>query len=280
MRSRSSNRLLGKAAVSTYGPLLAIIAVVVGGIAAKNILGDITGPDGAALFYRELDADLLDDYGSVIAVAHNAGGHTQTAQLAIEHNADVIEIDVASNSTTLYAAHAPPKFVVPSALTASSLNQAWRAAAEHATVMLDLKQSSRSFLVRVASFLHSRPTSHVFVVSRSRSALAFLDREVPQATLLYSVAARSALDSALNDEEFVSVVDGISAASGILDEATIGALEERSLMSFAWVVNRIDRVNELVSHGVDGIITDNLALLELLGDDRNEEPGPDEPSES
>lgn len=276
MRSRRHNRSFTKAAVSTYGPILAIIAIVFGGIAAKNILRDITGSNDDPLFYRELDADLLDDYGAVLAVAHNAGDSPKATQLAIEHNADVIEIDVASNSTTLYAAHAPPKFVVPSALTASSLNQAWRTAAEHATVMLDLKQSSRSFLVRVASFLHSRPTSDVIVVSRSRSALAFLNRELPQATLLYSVSTRTTLDSVLHDQEFASVIDGVSAASGLLDESTIGALKERSLMTFAWVVNRIHRVNELVSHGVDGIITDNLALLELLGDDLNEEPEPPE----
>lgn len=266
MRSHTDSGSFLETAVSAYGPLVVIIAVVFGGIAAKNVLGDLTGSNDTLLFYHELDSDLLDDYAGVIAVAHNAGDSPETARLALEHHADVIEIDVTSSSTTLYAAHSPPKFVVPSALTAMSLGEAWANASGSSIIMLDLKQSSRSFLVRVASFLQSRPASDVIVASRSRSALKFLDREVPQATLLYSAASRAALDQLIGNDDLASFADGVSIASGLLDEQTMSELEARDLIAFAWVVNTIPRVNELLALGVDGIITDNLALLELLGD--------------
>lgn len=258
-------------AISIYGPLIMIAAVVFGGIAVKNVVGELMGSDEPLLFYGRLDEDLLDDYKGVIGVAHNAGDNRETTLLAIEHHADVVEIDVVSSSTTLYAGHSPPPEFAPPGSSTTSLATAWRNASEGPAVLLDLKESSRIFLVRVASFLNSRPSSDVIVVSRSRSALEFLDEQLPEATLMLSVATSGALANVIEDAELASLIDGVSAASGTLNSETIAELKERDLLVFAWVVNRIGRVNELVAGGVDGIITDNLALLELVGDPGDEE---------
>lgn len=249
-----------------------LLAVVFGGIAVKNISGQIFGDGEPLLFYGKLDDELLADYKGVLGIAHNAGDSTRTTLLALEHNADVIEIDVVTSATTLYAGHAPPPEFAPPAGTVTSLDSAWSRSIENAEVMLDLKSSSRSFLVRVASFLHSRPSDSVIVVSRSTSALQFLDEEVPGATLMLSVATTSSLNRVLEDDALASMIDGVSAASGVLNDDNVAQLKDRDLLVFAWVVNRIGRVNELVAAEVDGIITDNLALLELFGDTDEPEP--------
>ena len=51
--------------------------------------------------------------------------------------------------------------------------------------------------------------------------------------------------------------------------ATFKAREQRII---AWTVNDLARVNELVRLGVDGITTDNLAILSLLGGRERTEP--------
>lgn len=262
------------ATISIYGPLLMILAVVFGGIAAKNAVDAIIGNDEPLLFYGRLDDELLGDYKGVVGVAHNAGDNANTTNLALEHKADVIEIDIVSSTTTLYAGHSPPPQFAPPATRVISLTTAWRNADQGPAIMLDLKETSRSFLVRVASFVQSRPSPDVIIVSRSVSALEFLDEEVPEATLMVSIASRDSLRRVMEDDRLHDAIDGVSVASGLLDQGVIEELKARDLAVFAWVVNRIPRVNELVAAGVDGIVTDNLALLELFGD-TDEEGAPE-----
>ena len=242
-----------------------IAAVVAIGWAVRD--GHLLRTGASNLFFGELEGDLLDDYRGVVGVAHNAGDRLANARLALEHGADVIEIDVAASQSTLYASHTvPPQLARPSTFDAPTLHDSWRLASERPVVMLDLKQSSRSFLSRVVTFLHSRPSANTILVSRSPAALEFLAAEVPEATLLLSSPGRSQIDLVLRDDELASRIHGVSAFSGVLDEATIAQLKERGFVIYAWVVNRMPIVNELVAAGVDGIITDNIAILRLLSD--------------
>jgi hypothetical protein len=264
MRASAESERFSRTAIRVYGPILAIIAVVIGGVGARHLLDGVFGRDETHLYLGEIDFDLLDEYEGVLGIAHNAGDDEGAARLALEHQADIIEIDVVSSATTLYAGHtAPPQLVgTRGALT---LSDAWDIATQRPIVMLDLKESTRSYLLRLAYFLHSRPSSGTIIVSRARVALEFFDAEMPDATVMLSVASQAGLDRLLSDQEFYTLVDGVSIEAELLTEDAIAALKARDLTILAWVVNTIPRVNELVDAGVDGIITDNLAILRLLG---------------
>lgn len=257
--------LSSRAALRVYGPILATFAIIALAWLLRDDLDRALNDDGE-LFFGEIDSDLLDDYRNVLGVAHNAGNLAGPAQLAIEHNADVIEIDVVASAESLYAGHEPPpRLVAPPSQSAIPLALAWEASREADYVMLDLKQSSRSFLIRLAAFLHTRPSDNTYIVSRSSSALRFFAEETPRATLLMSIASKGALDRLLAGDDLPSTVHGVSVFAGLLDEETMTELKARDLTVFAWVVNTLPQVNELVAIGVDGIISDNLAILQLLG---------------
>jgi len=74
----------------------------------EEIAEEITTGRRPTQFRGELAADLLDDYGAVFVVGHNSGGTIAATRQALDHGADVIEIDVASLDGTLVSAHFPP----------------------------------------------------------------------------------------------------------------------------------------------------------------------------
>ncbi len=59
----------------------------------------------------------------------------------------------------------------------------------------------------------------------------------------------------------------------LVDFEMMSWLDARGIGAFAWTVNDIDRVNELIRLGVTGITTDNLAILSLLGGQAKNVPG-------
>ena len=66
---------------------------------------------------------------------------------------------------------------------------------------------------------------------------------------------------------------GITVRESLVNFEMMSWLDERDIRAFAWTVNDIQRVNELVGLGVAGITTDNLAILSLLGGQSDSKPG-------
>jgi hypothetical protein len=224
-------------------------------------------------FNGHLEADLLDDYGLVFVIAHNAGDHAETAQTALDHSADAVEIDVIMTGGRLYAAHAvPPKLIGAWLFRGPRLEDAWEIVAMADAVALDLKDDSPEYEDALVAFLAERAHEQVVLMSRSLESLMRLNERLPNAHMYLSVPNRDAFDRLVAAHELAPQLDGISMQHGQITDDIMATLKASDQRIIAWTVNDLPRVNELVRLGVDGITTDNLAILSLLGGRERTEP--------
>lgn len=225
-------------------------------------------------FYRELEGDRLKDYTGLHSVAHNSGDRVESANQALAYGADVIEIDVVALDDRLYAAHqVPVPFLGPHVFRGPTLEEIWTVASLADVVKLDLKQSSPAFLDLLVSFLDKYGEDHqVMIASGEVPVLQSLEERWPDAFRLLSVPNREVMDALQADPELVALIDGVTIQEQLLDHETATWLEAQALYVLAWTVNDLERVNALIALGVDGITTDNLALMRLLGGGRLGEP--------
>ena len=68
-----------------------------------------------------------------------------------------------------------------------------------------------------------------------------------------------------DNEQLLKLIDGVTIPAGLLNEDNMAWMKKLRLLVFAWTVNRLALVNELVRLGVSAITTDNFAIMELLG---------------
>jgi hypothetical protein len=220
-------------------------------------------------FYLTLDGDLLDDYASVVAVAYNSGDRVTTTREALAHGAEVIEIDVVSVSGILYAAHATlPRFVTRHVYQGSLLASVWMAAADARAIKLDLKETSPRSINLVVRFLAmhhvTRPDQPMLVATRDRHTLVALHARAPAAIRLLSIGEPAQFEALTRDAALVNLINCVTIKQTLLTEERMMWLKDNDLVTLAWTVNDLERMNELVAPGVDGIMTDNLAIMELL----------------
>lgn len=218
-------------------------------------------------FYRELEADLLDDYSLVFGVAHNSGNSLPAARAAAAASADVVEIDVVMAGGKLYAGHdSPLPFVGEWLFRGPLLADVWQAAAGVPVTKLDLKETSPAYLERVITFLDTHDDGRpVIVSSRSHDVLITLQNRIPYVVRLLSVPNTATLDRLRTKPGNHYAIDGVTVRHSLLDQDSAAWLRDNGLLMLAWTVNDAPRMNELVRYGVDAITTDNLAILELLG---------------
>ncbi|MGI8643358.1 MAG: glycerophosphodiester phosphodiesterase [Thermomicrobiales bacterium] len=218
-------------------------------------------------FYNDLEADLIGDYADLFAVAHNSGDNLYSTLDAINYGADVIEVDVVSVDGRLYAAHdMPPIWIGETVFRGPPLAQIWAASAGAAAIKLDLKEASPEFHELLFDFLADRQGQRrVIVVSGSANTLRLFAERAPEVLRFYGAGNGDRLALIDDDPEFAAIVDGVTIRDYLIDEERAAWLEERNILTVAWTVNDLQRVNELVALGVDGITTDNLAIVGLLG---------------
>lgn len=224
-------------------------------------------------FHGQLDTDLLDDYGLVFVIAHNAGDDFETAQTALDHNADAVEIDVIMVGDRLYAAHATlPKLIGAWLFRGPRLEDAWEIVSAAGAVALDLKDASPAYEDALVMFLEARSHDQVILSSRSLDSLIRLKDRLPNAHIYLSVPDRDAFDRLGERPDLAQQLDGVSMRHTHITDDIMTVLKARNQRMIAWTVNDLARVNALVRLGVDGITSDNLAVLELLGGRERSEP--------
>ena len=111
-------------------------------------------------FSGDLEADLLDDYGLVFVIAHNAGDDAETAQNALDHNADAVEIDVHHGWRS--PLRGPRKYTEVGAsmdFRGPRLEDAWEIVAKADAVALDLKDDSPAYEHALVAFLSRARTN-------------------------------------------------------------------------------------------------------------------------
>lgn len=255
-------------ALVAYGVwALIVLTILLAPVIFPARLEEFVGRGIPRQYYSGLAGEILAGYEGVEAVAHNSGNNLRTAQTAGEYGADVIEIDVLSVNGRLYASHSGPLPLFGSRVfPRPTLAQMW-AETGSAPVILDLKEPSSGYKNRLLDFLEANEGDRLVTVSsRSSRMLEEFQRRFPAARRLYSIGSESRLEALAKDDDLLTVIDGVSVRESLLVEKTVEWFEERDLMVYAWVVNDFERLNDLVDWGVDGIVTDNLAILELLGD--------------
>ena len=225
-------------------------------------------------FHRSLDSRLLDDYSGVFGIAHNSGDSLAATREALAHGADVIEIDVVSLNGELWAGHdSPLPLLGKRFFRGPRLANVWAEATSADFVKLDLKETSRGFLRLLISFLDNHRDHEVAVATGSADTLRILRAEAPHAIRILSVPRPETIDELKRDPELIRLIDGVTIRESALDDKRARWLEERRLLVVAWTVNDAERMNELVHLGVDGLTTDNLAIMELLGGQERGERG-------
>ncbi len=232
-----------------------------------ELTGGLIPPQYFADFHPE-DVIYTDaQYRSVWTVAHNSGDQINTVVTGLLYGADIIEMDVVAVDGALYSAHKPPlPFLDYRWFRGPQLAMVWAASGDARGFMLDLKQDDQEFVDLVIDYINSKPeTRPFFVASRNPRVLRQIDQRAPQAVLLMSIPDRKGLDDLLSNDSLLNVVDGVTIRHDQITEETASRMNDNDLMIFAWVVNDLTRVNRLLELGVDGITSDNLAILQLLG---------------
>jgi len=245
------------------------VALVVAAVVGWPYLQRYTGSAPPPQFYDKVQREpaLARDYPRVLGVAHNAGNNLGTLSTALHYGADVIEIDVISARGHLVAGRDQPwGWLARQLFRGPTLVQAWDAAAAAGIVKLDLKQTDRGFLDDLVAFLAPRAGSRrVMISSRDSSALLYLHNRLPDVTMLFSVAGPDAVHQLKSDSVLQKAIGGVSVFHGLVDANLVTWVHAHRLVILAWTVNDSERFNLLVRLGVDGITTDNLAILRTLG---------------
>ncbi|HEY7030078.1 MAG TPA: glycerophosphodiester phosphodiesterase [Thermomicrobiales bacterium] len=247
-------------------PALFVLVLVVNGFPWPGRAEEARWGEPPSQFYRPLSTDLRLGSADVLAVAHNAGDGGPSTDLAVARGADVVEIDVSPVDGRLYAAHVPPPDWLPTiAYHAPTLGEAWNRTAGARFVLLDLKDTSPAALRSVVAFLHSHQDGRrVFVSARSIAALASLNERAPDAVRLLSIATQRGLTALLDDPSQADSLNGVSIRADLLDAETMAWFKDRGLLVFAWTVNDVAQLNDLVALGIDAVTTDNLAILDAM----------------
>ena len=219
-------------------------------------------------FARRLDPGLTGDYGRVIGVAHNAGDDTGAATRAVAYGADAIEIDVRSSGGELFASHdAPIPLLEDVFFRGPSLGEAWKVAQLRGTVLLHLKEHSPAYLERVRAFLLTHPRQRVIIQTHDPATLRWARRRLPFAERLLLVFDAERARALRTDPRLLADADGVSVDEPLLTRGLLGWLQRRRLTTFAWTVDDEARLNQLVAGGVDGVITNRLDFMRVLGDE-------------
>jgi glycerophosphoryl diester phosphodiesterase len=253
--------------------ILASLTLIIFMVFWQDIAEEWTTGRKPDTFNGPLEAELLDDYGLVFSVGHNSGDTLAATRQALRSGADVIEVDVASMGDTLVAAHFPPlPFIGHRLFRGPTLEEVWRQSATADIIKLDLKESSPGFRQRLFQFLvEHRDERQVIVATRDVPTLTMLMSRVPWAFRFLSVSSAERLEKLYGDAQLVATLDGVTIRQSLVTGESATRLRELGLLIIAWTVNDLTRVNELVHFGVDGITTDNLAIMRLLGGEQRGE---------
>jgi len=247
-------------------PAIAVLLLVLNGLPWSGRADEARWGQRPAQYYAPLATELRLGSADVLGIAHNAGNRVVSAQVALAHGADVMEIDVRAINGNLYAAHTPPPGWLPSqAYSGLTFEQAWTQAAGARYVQLDLKDTSSATTRVVADFLERHTGERrVFLSSKSFRALEVIHERTEDVGLVLSLGNGYELQTLLEAPERAEILTGVSVRATLLDAETMDWFKERGLLVIAWTVNDVDRLNDLVALGIDAVSTDNLAILDAL----------------
>ncbi|HET9199930.1 MAG TPA: glycerophosphodiester phosphodiesterase [Dehalococcoidia bacterium] len=199
-------------------------------------------------------------------IAHNGGDTKEGLALLRENSVDIVEIDVALVNGRLDVVHTPPRripaFLVPLVYRSASLDDAWKELPEGIDVYLDMKSRSTRAVEQVAQVLEARSERVVYVGSSRMESLALLRSLVPEAQTIFYPKTRERLEELILENP--QPVAGVSIGPGQLDSELVARARDDGLIVWAGVTNDRAVIARLLEWEVDGIISDDLAVLAAL----------------
>lgn len=202
---------------------------------------------------------------AVLVVAHEGGRNPRFAQTALTWQADVLEMDAVAYHGQLYVSHQPVTNATADRMPLVS--QVWPVASRARIVEFDLKDNSPAFNRLLVSFLrahHQTNMPQMFISGRDLSSLRTIHAGAPWVFRFLSIGDLHQLDGLRRHPNLTAGIDGVSIRQNLLDPATIVWLHQHRLLVFAWTVDSSVRAQELVRDGVDGITTDEPAIIAMI----------------
>jgi glycerophosphoryl diester phosphodiesterase len=210
--------------------------------------------------------------GAPLLIAHRAGNEPDRLRAAERAGADVIEADLHLRRGRLELRHLKTVGPLPVYWDRWALAPPWRrfdelgdllAAAQPATVlMLDLKGSDPAAARLLASAIAgAERRSRIYVSAR---AWPLLDEIDPAHARRIGSAARPAQLARLIRHVARRPLDGASLHLRLLDREALRPLREHAPLLMSWPVNHRSEAERAAALGVEGLISDDLALLTEL----------------
>ncbi len=243
-----------------------VVAVVALGILAVPSVRKYTGSAPPDQFYSAVTLPPGLPGRKVLGVAHNAGNNARTTAAALEHGADVIEIDVMTSRGVVVAGRVQGwQWLAERVFRGQTLATAWKTALTADIVKLDLQQNDRGLLDALIRFLQSTPPHPTMISTRDTAAIVYLRPRLPaDVTLVVSVPSPDAATLVRSDPVLVRDIGGLSVFQGLVTADLVSWAHQRKLLVLAWTVNDADNLDRLLRMDVDGITSANLAILQSL----------------
>ncbi|TET97597.1 MAG: glycerophosphodiester phosphodiesterase [Dehalococcoidia bacterium] len=138
-------------------------------------------------------------------------------------------------------------------------------------LLLDLKGSyggdgARAYAQTLARILaQAQPATGGVIVCGGTEVLDRVREAAPHLDVRYSIEKQRHWQDFLRRLEADGPIRGVSMAREFLSDEIVEFLEGRGLQVFCWTVDDAAEARRLLALGVDGIISNNIPLLEQLG---------------
>jgi glycerophosphoryl diester phosphodiesterase len=136
-------------------------------------------------------------------------------------------------------------------------------------LLLDLKddhspEKARAYAGALSRVLRDSGHAESVLVCGQTSVLDSVRKVAPGLDVRYSIERQRQWETFLRRLDADPAIRGVSIHHEFLTEPVIRVLEERGLEVFCWTVDDLEEARRLVALGVDGITSNDLALLAEL----------------
>jgi len=210
-----------------------------------------------------------------VAIAHRAGNNLHQLDVALDAAVDAIECDFWHARGRLVLRHERKLPGIPVLFDKWFMRWAWgvislrrllREIDFRADLFLDIKSASPRAADAVLE-LHRDHDAMMPPTDVSSNQWKLLDRIGMAGTdmrMFYSVGKQDGINALLRRVEREHPPAGTSMRHTLLTEAVVQRLHAAGLTVYAWTVNNDTRARELLSWGVDGIISDDVGIFEAI----------------
>jgi glycerophosphoryl diester phosphodiesterase len=210
-----------------------------------------------------------------VAIAHRAGNNLHQLEESLDQSVDAIECDFWHARGRLVLRHERKLPGVPLLFDKWYIGWAWgvlslrrllREINFRASLFLDIKSSTPRAADAVLELYHDEK-SMMPPTEVSSKQWKLLDRLADAGTemrMYYSVGQKRHVEPLFRRAERDNPPHGTSMRHSLLSPELVDRLHAANMRIYAWTVNNDRRARELISWGVDGIISDDMNVFATL----------------